>query len=146
MKRSKMRDFIEFELRDLLGEVLDADIPGNRYDLASDRADKILEMIEDEGILTDKWEDETPTMSSSERVVALHNINKSDSVKVWSHKEGLLGPFPTSAAGKVQMVEDLLNPKIYDEYDNVIGFGEPMISVEQARELLGFPPLGEDNV
>lgn len=122
MKRSKIRDFIEFELRDLLGEVLDADIPGNRYDLASDRADKILEMIEDEGILTDKWEDEIPKMSSSERVVSLRSIK----------------PLSSDIAGRMQMIHGLIDTNVYDDDGNIIGQKEPMITSEKARELLGF--------
>lgn len=46
-------------------------------------------------------------------------------------------------AGKFEIVEKLLNPPIHDEEGNVIGYSEPIISKEEALELLKFPKEGE---
>lgn len=43
----------------------------------------------------------------------------------------------SSAAAKVQMVMDLLDTNEYDDEDNIIGQKEPIITVEEARKLLG---------
>lgn len=41
-----------------------------------------------------------------------------------------------SAAGRMAIIKELLAPPIFDDNDNIIGYGEPLITQEQARELL----------
>jgi hypothetical protein len=49
---------------------------------------------------------------------------------------------PLTAAAKVQIVTQMLNPEPYlDEETGVIVQPEPVITIDEARELLGFPPL-----
>lgn len=50
---------------------------------------------------------------------------------------------PLTPAGKLEMVSQLLDDNIYDEDGEVIGKGKPIITVEQARKLLGIK-LKED--
>jgi len=39
-------------------------------------------------------------------------------------------------AQKVELITQLLNPPIFDENDEIIGYREPLISKEEALELL----------
>lgn len=45
-----------------------------------------------------------------------------------------------TAAGRIEVVLQLLRglELEYDEYGNCIKYGQPLITIEQARELLGF--------
>ena len=41
-------------------------------------------------------------------------------------------------AGQLQLVQELLDDNEYDDEGNIIGKKEPMITVEEAKKLLGF--------
>lgn len=43
---------------------------------------------------------------------------------------------PLSPAGKLQIIQDLLDETVYDDNGNVIGKKEPVITKEQAMKLL----------
>jgi hypothetical protein len=46
---------------------------------------------------------------------------------------------PRSAAAKLAMIEEMLRPPIFDERDNLIGYGKPLITEEEAKRLLDLP-------
>ncbi len=41
-----------------------------------------------------------------------------------------------TSAGRLEIIIDLFNPEIVDEEGNVIGYGEPLITESEARDLL----------
>jgi len=43
---------------------------------------------------------------------------------------------PKSIASRLEIIQRLLYPEIYDENEEVIGYGEPLITPEQALALL----------
>lgn len=52
--------------------------------------------------------------------------------KAWAKGKAL----PRTPAGRMQVLQELLDPNDYDDDGNIIGQHEPLISAEQARKLL----------
>jgi hypothetical protein len=48
-------------------------------------------------------------------------------------------PFPSTPAGRLAFVQELLHPPIVDDNGDVIGYGDPLISEEEAYVLLDNP-------
>lgn len=53
-------------------------------------------------------------------------------------------PLPLTAAGRLHMIMELLNPPIYDDEGNLVGYEEEgLITKEEALKLLDFPQGAE---
>lgn len=53
--------------------------------------------------------------------------------------------FKDAWAAKLELVHELLAPKLYDDCGNFIGYGKALITVEEALELLDFPLVSKDS-
>jgi hypothetical protein len=51
---------------------------------------------------------------------------------------------PKSIAGRLQLIQELLDENEYDDDGNIVGKKEPLITPEEARKLLGFNEEIED--
>lgn len=49
-------------------------------------------------------------------------------------------PLPLTPAGRLQLIQELLDPNDYDEEGNIIGQHEPLITIEDALKLLDLVP------